>query len=287
MNKSPQLPIYRPVIDKILNRLAEAKQPLPSSLEFYHHILNVQIKNKLPDLSDISIQLETKAKQNLSQGKPVLTFSDLKIDWESFQKLYNELSTLTVESLEPAVDDIDELKQICVDIKSFKEAAKTWFGSKTLSRESLTKHKNVHPLASSIFQAAFYPLLSTYADKLLSLVPQDSWYKKYCPICGGGPDFGFLDKEEDGARWLLCSRCDAKWLFYRLVCPHCGNDDQKTLAYFTDDAGLYRLYVCEKCRRYLKVLDLRKTEAEILLPLERILTLDLDRQAHESNYKAE
>ena len=118
-------------------------------------------------------------------------------------------------------------------------------------------------------------------------MPQEAWYKRYCPVCGGGPDFAFLDKERDGARWLLCSRCDAQWLFYRLVCPHCGNDDQHSLAYLTDDTGLYRLYVCEKCRRYLKTIDLRKTEAEVLLPLERILTLDLDRQAHESNYTAD
>jgi hypothetical protein len=30
----------------------------------------------------------------------------------------------------------------------------------------------------------------------------------------------------------------------------------------------------------------RQTESEILLPLERILTLDMDRQAHELKYEA-
>jgi FdhE protein len=284
-HKSPQA--SRQVIDKILSRLAEAEQPLPSSLEFYRLILTAQSKNSIPDLSDITKELEKSAKQNLAQGKPVLAFADLKIDWDNFQNLYNELSQLTIDYLAPEPEDIRELKQISTDTNSFKEAAKTWFESKTLSRESPSKNQNINPLTSSVFQATFYPLLSAYADKLLHLVPQDSWYRKYCPICGGGSDFSFLDKERDGARWLLCSRCDAKWLFYPLVCPHCGNDDQKTLAYLTDDTGLYRLYVCEKCRRYLKAIDLRKTESETLLPLERIMTLDLDRQAHESNYKAD
>jgi len=30
--------------------------------------------------------------------------------------------------------------------------------------------------------------------------------------------------------------------------------------------------------------DLRKVETDVLLPLERLLTLDMDRQAHEEGY---
>jgi FdhE protein len=129
------------------------------------------------------------------------------------------------------------------------------------------------------------PVLSAHAHALLPMVPQEEWYKRYCPVCGGEPDFAFLDKER-GSRWLLCSRCNAHWLFIRLACPYCDNQDMNTLAYFTDDESLYRLYVCEKCQRYIKAIDIRKTETEVLLPLERIHTLDLDRQAYESNYKA-
>jgi hypothetical protein len=40
-----------------------------------------------------------------------------------------------------------------------------------------------------------------------------------------------------------------------------------------------------KCHRYIKAIDLRKTEAEILLPLERIVTMDLDRQGEEAGYR--
>ena len=55
--------------------------------------------------------------------------------------------------------------------------------------------------------------------------------------------------------------------------------------YFADDEDLYRLYVCEQCHKYIKTIDLRHTESEILLPLERVLTLDMDRQAQEKGYK--
>ena len=82
----------------------------------------------------------------------------------------------------------------------------------------------------------------------------------------------------------MCSRCDAEWLFQRLECPYCGTKDQSTLAFFTDDKGLYRLYVCEQCRHYLKAIDLRKSEDEVLLPLERFLTPDIDAQAQQDGY---
>ena len=86
-----------------------------------------------------------------------------------------------------------------------------------------------------------------------------------------------------GLRGLLCSRCDAEWLFQRLQCPYCGTQNQAALAYFTDDEGVYRLYVCEQCHKYIKTIDLRHTESEVLV--ERVLTLDMDRQAQEKGYK--
>ena len=112
---------------------------------------------------------------------------------------------------------------------------------------------------------------------------QERWRRRYCPICGGNADFAFLDKER-GARWLLCSRFAAEWLFQRLECPYCGTTDQNALAYFADDEGLYRLYVCEQCKRSLKAIDLRQAKSEVLIPLERLLTLDIDAQAKEYGY---
>ena len=104
-----------------------------------------------------------------------------------------------------------------------------------------------------------------------------------CPVCGGVADFAYLEKEA-GARWLMCSRCDAQWLFQRLECPYCGNADHKTLAYFTDDTELYRLYICDECKSYIKAIDLRKTTSDVMLRLERVVTSDLDRQAQEKGY---
>ncbi len=93
----------------------------------------------------------------------------------------------------------------------------------------------------------------------------------------------FLEKEV-GARWLLCSRCDTEWLFQRLECPYCGTNEPNALSFFPDDEGLYRLDVCDQCKCYLKAIDLRKAKDDTLLPLERLYTMDLDRQAKENGY---
>ncbi len=285
-SSSPQSITDAQVIDKILNRLAEAGKPLPRSLEFYRQILTAQKKIKKPELLRTLKVLKEKAPQRLAQGKPMLTFRDISINWAEVQTLFREIAGLSEEYISPAPEEIEELNKIGSDLVVLKEAAKKWFAIGTLSRKSVVKNKDMKPITGSVIQAALHPWLTAYAKELLPLVKQESWRKRYCPVCGGGPDFAFLDKKEEGARWLICARCDAKWLFYRLVCPHCGNQDQRTLAYFTDDKSLYRLYVCEKCRRYIKAVDLRQTEADILLPLERILTLDMDRQAYGLKYKA-
>jgi len=284
-SSSPQSITDAQVIDKIFSKLAEAKRPLPRSLEFYRQVLTAQQKAKMSDLSSSLKALTEKAPQRLAQGKPILTFREISVNWPEIQKLFREVARLSDEYISPTPEETEELNRIGSDLTILKEAAKTWFAIGTLSRKSVIKNKDIKPLTGSVLQASLHPWLAAYANVLLPLVRQESWHKRFCPVCGGGPDFAFLDKEK-GARWLLCSRCDAQWLFPRLVCPYCGNDDQKTLAFFTDDKSLYRLHVCEECRRYIKAIDLRQTEAEILLPLERILTLDMDRQAYELKYKA-
>ena len=140
-------------------------------------------------------------------------------------------------------------------------------------------------LLGDLLQATLKPFLSGYRKVLLPLVEQEEWRRGYCPVCGGSPDFSILDKER-GSRWLICSRCDAQWVFQRLKCPYCGTEDQTKLAYFTNDDGLYRLYVCEQCKHYIKTLDLRHTESEFQISVERFFALKIDMQAQEQGYTA-
>ncbi|MBI4304165.1 MAG: formate dehydrogenase accessory protein FdhE [Chloroflexi bacterium] len=304
---------------RILARLEEqAKEegPLPRSLELYYRLLQVQAEAKsrqnVPKLGLGEADIAGRIKS----GVPLLAFADLHINWpqlaEVFQKVVNivrsysevfgeipeSLDTLRLrERLIPSSGEFErgirpsqkfnspsprqgEGDRVAKEpgLELLQEMAKIWYKG-----DSLPSCDGVQgTLMEFIMQSALKPLLARHREAVLGLIIQDQWRCGYCPVCGGNPDFAYLDKE--GARWLLCSRCDTEWLFQRLECPYCGNQHSSTLAYFTDDDGLYRLYVCDQCQHYLKAIDLRRANYEVLLPLERLLTMDIDVQARHENY---
>ena len=258
---------------KLLKRLDDWEQESPPvPIELYLRLMRLQVESK----SDIPAQrpvLSAEAiAERLSQHTPLLSFADMDIDWVKLEKLLREALNI----ISNYSDSVDPESDIPV-----REAAGAWFDSKPLPQTALDDETLTVAL-----HTAMKPFLTAYSQTLLPEVDQKRWRRGYCPICGGRPNFSFLSKDEEGARWLVCPRCDAQWLFQRLECPFCGNKDQKQLAYLTDDNGIYRVYLCEECKGYLKSIDLRKAELEVILPLEWVSTLDLDRQACESGYSA-
>ncbi len=207
------------------------------------------------------------ARQRLEAGQPLISFAELILDEALLKDTFSKV--LAIFRSYPEL-----FEQLPAGLPADLAAlVKAWFEG----TESVAE-----PLAS-IIHATLKPFLVSQARVMRPLIDPARWRRGYCPVCGGRPDFAYLEKEF-GNRWLACARCDTEWLFQRLECPFCGTQNQNALAYFTDETGLYRLYVCEKCRGYLKAIDLRQTRAEVLLPLERLETLDLDRQALEQGY---
>lgn len=257
--------------EKALERLSEwEKSSLPEPIELYARLTRLQIEAKSKiGLKKAQLQRDI-ISERLSLFSPILRFDDLALDWKQVERIYTRaLSIIGEYSTTVATDPSVSLKQI----------AREWYNG-TLLKE---KGMGDDPVVVAI-HTAIKPFLSKHAESLLPNVDQGKWRQGYCPICGGRPNFAFLKQEPEGSRWLICARCDAEWLFQRLECPFCGNKEQKRLAYFTDDNGLYRLYVCEKCKGYIKAVDLRRTQTEVLPQLEWVATLDLDRQACEMGY---
>ncbi len=138
-------------------------------------------------------------------------------------------------------------------------------------------------LLSFVLSNALHPFLQAYATILTPLVDEEKWYQRLCPVCGGEPDFAYLEEKVGGLR-LLCSRCDTVWIYKRGECTFCGNTDRETFAYYLGDDEVYRLYVCDKCKRYLKVIDGRHTARKPILPLQRIITIGMDIAARQEGY---
>ena len=269
---------------KILRKLSELEKEegnLPLLLEFYRKLLQIQSRaQKRAGTPKLSLSPEN-IRQRTAKGLPLVSFDDLALDWAQVQDTFAKVTTVFAGYPQLFGEIPERLKKPGAGRLLTKRVVKAWFTGKELPATILDgASKN---LMWTIIQATLQPFLAGYASALQSSVDQENWRRGYCPVCGGSPDMAAL-KPEYGARWLLCSRCNTEWLFQRLECPYCGTKEQSELSFLTDDEQLYRLYLCEHCKCYLKAIDLRKAETEVLLPLERLYTIDLDKQAKERGY---
>lgn len=101
--------------------------------------------------------------------------------------------------------------------------------------------------------------LQPLAENLQSQLPEaEDQFGNACPVCGGYPQLAILRPEGDGGRRsLLCSFCLREWLFRRVVCPWCGEEDKEKLPYYSSENCQHvRIQGCDTCHRYLKAVDM-------------------------------
>jgi FdhE protein len=278
------LPVAADDIIRFLEEKESKEGTLPELLKFYQQLLHVQSKVERKLASRLEPGLSREAiNKRIDNGVPLISFDELALDWPLLTTTFDEVKAVFASYAELFSPRQDRLVALSTEALLTKQTLKTWYEKQKLPAKLPAKNVD-EKLINSIIHATMKPFLTSHARKLIDFIDQERWRRSYCPICGGSPDFASLDTER-GSRWLLCSRCDTEWLFQRLQCPYCNTQDQNDLSYFTDDAGLYRLYTCKRCKQYLKTIDRRQTEDRILLPIERLLTLDMDRQAMEMGYK--
>ncbi|MFH1651996.1 MAG: formate dehydrogenase accessory protein FdhE [Chloroflexota bacterium] len=268
---------------KILERIAileKEEGELSLLLRFYRDLLRVQAAGKRESAGGNSLPDEA-VRKRIQDGVPLVDPADLDFKVAPVQDLFVKVAGVCARYPELFGEVPEKLSRPAAGRLLTKKAVSSWAKGEALP-PALAEGVRENVLRA-IIQFALWPLLTSLRATLLPSVDVERWRRAYCPVCGGLADMAFLDRER-GARWLLCSRCDAEWLFPRLECPYCGNQDQSAMAYFTDDSGRYRLQVCDKCRCYLKTIDQRTSEGEVLMPLERVLTVGMDRQAREKGY---
>jgi len=248
-------------------------------LDFYIGLLKIQA-----DVEDTIVVAEPELGKKtifsrMANGKPLLRFSHLASHLPQMQATFEKV----VRAFAEYPDLFGDMPQsLLTKPKLDKQAVKAWFNNESLP--AAANDEDVNPaLLDTLIQQTLRPFLIKYSGVLIKRIDQKIWRRGYCPVCGGKPDIACLEKEV-GERWLMCSRCDARWRFQRLECPFCGNQDAKLMPYFSDEKEAYRLYVCDNCHTYIKAVDLRSAAADIHLPLERLLTLDIDLQGQEKGY---
>ena len=147
------------------------------------------------------------------------------------------------------------------------------------------EHDDQLDLIDLFIEESLRPELEAIAEQYGALVEKSGWAEGYCPICGKEPKIGEIRESEDGRRYLFCHQCGYKWHFRRIKCPFCGNEEQHSLAYFAvEGEESHRVDVCNKCRRYIKIIELSKSSEDVNLDVEDITTLHLDMLAYEEGY---
>jgi formate dehydrogenase accessory protein FdhE len=129
------------------------------------------------------------------------------------------------------------------------------------------------------------PAWQAWHRQLAPLMQGVEWRRGYCPVCGMAATLGEL-QDNGQVKHLRCSQCGADWLFPRMQCIYCGNEDHTTQSYFYPDGEReqHRIEVCDECGGYLKVSAAFSPTPVELLPVEDLATVHLDYIAQERGY---
>jgi FdhE protein len=240
---------------------ARSKNPqIASTIDLHCALLEAQARTTLPELPPLPAA--EAAREALAAGRPLIELVTLPLDSPPLLNLANEICDSTARYRPELTEDLAAIRRHLA-------------GDGPQGEEAIPSD-----LLTFVLNQAWRPLLRAWTERMAEVVSITDWWQPVCPFCGGPPDLGAFDANT-GTRYLLCSRCDAEWAFARLACPFCGDTRQQ--AYFPG-AKRYRLYVCDTCHRYLKVVDLRQTWRAVTLPVERVLTVGMDLAARQAGY---
>ena len=271
---------------KTLRAAQEERPELASVLAFYADLYEVLYRAKTrlpaPRLGDAAAQ-----RARLEAGQPQLTFDRLGLEEAAFDSLVREVSAVLVGH-NPSWAAEGEVWMPKRRLAQAREVFERW--------ETLTAPSGVSGDAADAGSAlstgweaqavafALAAYLQRAADAGLPELDLERWFWAYCPVCGGQPNLALLDQERGGRR-LICARCDGSWTYVRVGCPFCQSKEAQT--YFPGGEGLYRLYVCPSCKRYLKTVDLRAARRPVYPVVERLLMVGMDLAAQQAGYGAQ
>lgn len=262
--------------------LRELKEALPDlaqaadlQIELAQIMRRVSARAPLPALAPPDARQKC-----ITEGRRVLSFADFRFDWSAVRLALREVARaveavggLTAEESK-AVDGL-----VRGETPALERCLKQWFDGGDAERgETLSEG------LQEVLDNAMRPFMGRAASAALTGVDLASWNRTTCPACGADPDFAVIAK--DGRRHLSCHRCRAQWPWHAWACPRCENMDQSTISSFASRDGLYRIYACGKCQRYLKAFDCRSAPRPFVPEVDLIATIPLDAAAIQKGYTA-
>jgi len=275
---------------RLKNRLEQCRKErteLKEILNFYGKVLSAQQEAQqetpMPEIDLVEDRINLK----IDEGFPLMDSEDFSVDRDSSERLFRNLCQLSsaenpvlasagktlLEAMDSGKLDMTELSKAVLDNNA--EAV-----------EEYAKDVGVpQPVLQALAKLSLQPSLLATAAVVAKGFAEENWQQSYCPICGGLPAIAALVGEE-GKREALCSFCGHFWQLPRLGCPFCSTEQQEDLHYFYGEGeDLYRVYVCEQCKGYIKVVDTREGGDPRGLAVDDVVTTHLDLLAEDEGYQ--
>jgi hypothetical protein len=225
-------------------------------------------------------------KRQHEAGKPLLRFEDIPLDWTDFRLVFRQTADVLkrFDALDAA--DYHAIQSMSRDGHALEPAAVRWFNT-SAAPERLDNGPSASDGVSrdaldQVLALAMRPFLERCAEVVQQRADFSTWSHAHCPLCGGEPELAVL--VTGGDRILVCGRCTGRWRFDGVACPFCRNDDRSQLPSFSSRDGMYRLYACDVCRRYIKAYDARQGGRPVMLSVDSVATLPLDAAAMQRGY---
>jgi len=308
--KSDQLITADPILQR-LNSVANSYPDRRVAARLYGAILPLVSDMVIHD-APLSLD-QTKIKNCLESGVPVLAELDLVVDSQELVELFLQL-TCAVESMyanpdrkrrwkiwqhTPDVHESDEhyecqaLHAAAALIRRAHEDGLLDLGqilnfAVSGDYDSIVANTGKLQLNTELLRTlarnALKPVLRRCCGELIPFTAGLSWDKGICFVCGARATLGEL-RDNNQIKYLRCGECGADWYFNRLQCLHCGNTDHATQQYlYSDDCESSRIDACDKCHGYLKVITTFAPTLPEMLAVEDLATLHLDFIAQNKGY---
>lgn len=218
----------------------------------------------------------------------MLSFKDFRFDWSAVRLALREVAR-ALESVAalPREESAKVEALVRGETPALERCLVAWFDDRldTAAEDGAAKAAPEGEISDGLHEVldtAMRPFLMRAASAALTGVDLSTWTKPCCPACGADPDFAVITR--DGKRNLCCHRCRTLWAWHAWACPRCENDDRSTISSFASRDGLYRIYACGKCMRYVKAFDGRSAPRPFLPDVDLIATLPLDAAAIQKGF---
>jgi hypothetical protein len=225
-----------------------------------------------------------------AEGRPVLEFDRIPFDLTDLRLLVRQTADVLRRSGTLEAGDSERLHALGRDT-DLAAVARRWYhafagqrwardGARSVSHEGESAASDI---MDQVLTLAMRPFLARCAEVLQRRAELALWTHPHCPLCGGEADFAVITASAE--RHLICGRCTLQWRFDAVACPYCGNGARDRITSFTTADGLYRVYACDECRRYIKAYDARRAKRPVMPMVDGVLALPLDAAAMQRGYR--